>query len=1628
MKAPQERERERTMRDLYDRTRHKDLALLEESSKERGRGGGGRAEGSKQHEVAPKMEDNPAVRKRPVPCASPRVKAESGTCNLCSAPCSSCLHRNLAPVDSNMDCGSSQTCCARSESKGSMLVRSGKGLHTKVGENEDEFSATSSHASYSENAGHKVMARSSVAADSEVDMPAKRRRLLNHDPRLPREECHDDSNSCVTGTSAASKLLLAKKKDKLSTSASSRDLTVNDYKDKTIACHNKLRNSRVEESTEKKRSDHIMQPSSFDRSAPADSPSFVPKKLLRTQSSASASQGLSPKRPSQGLAQSQDNLAQKTYEKVSNNNVDQSVGEKLKPSVIGGDKHGMLTSMSKRNKIKVGSSSKELESGSPCSRNISQEHAEIGSVHVGKSNSNVKEDQNQDLSMDISTGRELNTQNDAMTECGNSESLIDVNVCDICGDVGREFLLATCTRCLEGAEHTYCMRVKLDKVPNGEWLCEECQLNEDRIKTRSNRGAATVDILDGKNQNSENMSNPKTLQIAVANLDSKQIACGTPKTNHLPGNDKKLHSLSIDPEARQVKCATPTAERLDSNNKNFGSMANRKRLQIVTSDTDARPPTCGTPTGVRLGKKIQSSEDLMNRKKLRIATDIESPLSSEGLLSPPKSLKRHAENASSSDARLSKTESPRKHDIFSRQNSFKKSDKGNFKAPNNAPARGVQAVKSSVTLSRSYSVGSMANVKAPPVPSPRGPLSKQLSFNNSNSEPKVKQLAEGVSSKLKPVKHSSIDVGEKGTMRKLNKPGSFKHEGSVKDSSSIKQKQPLLLSLDEKPRMLKLMSDKRFLERRASFNLQKPNIPSPPRPDCSMKSGEQKIDQDNPRPGPSILKTSKKPGTIEKTQSSVLSKKENGDITVRPALVGAVSAKDACAVETSYPLLPVENVNKDSDCAGEASFISLKNDNEVPTNHEALSTPLAVASESDLQDMVPRASASEDLIPNVGHCQQDIVVSTGNKSSKIAEVIQASEDKLPKSPHGPIVAQKLCAPETKLIEPNLKHQDTFDQLPALGNLSKALVISEQTHGPIVAQKLCAPETKLTEPNQKLCAPETKLIEPNLKHQDTFNQLPALGNLSKALVIPEQTHGPIVAQKLCSPETKLMVTNLKHQDSFDQLPALGNLSRALVIPEQTYIWQGIFEVSRPGNSSEIFDGIQAHLSTSASHKALEVVKQLPQIIQLVEVPRCFSWPQQFKEVQPNEDNIALFFFAKDIESYERAYGKLLERMLVGDLSLTANISGFELLILSSDKLPVKIQRWNGLLYFWGVFYAGKANRSTEPVRVPNPCPLESISGPFDKPVCSPKVAPSLDIDLNQCPGDEFYDQPLSLESETEKFGSSEDHHTFLRSKHEDEKLDVREIHHEGIAVTREIVLGSATAVVFGANIPTSSGGHNIKPDYPSDTTGKDSMEDEEIFSPHAAQRDVEQHAGAGRLMSDDILAKRRALTSLTEVCLRHSSESMSKADFVMHDSGSNYKRQKTFNGDELPSMCLSKMHSLPAGWRTPVDKGLADLGSTTKTVSDHLVHVLSSDDEDSPEPSTTMNKASLKAEEGSSPLLSLSLSTVAKARNLASSDRRDDRSLSLSLGPPLPGVAKGNQDLEIKQFLPEKPGINTSFLL
>ena len=80
----------------------------------------------------------------------------------------------------------------------------------------------------------------------------------------------------------------------------------------------------------------------------------------------------------------------------------------------------------------------------------------------------------------------------------------------------------------------------------------------------------------------------------------------------------------------------------------------------------------------------------------------------------------------------------------------------------------------------------------------------------------------------------------------------------------------------------------------------------------------------------------------------------------------------------------------------------------------------------------------------------------------------------------------------------------------------------------------------------------------------------------------------------------------------------------------YTCRGGFEVNRSGKAAEFWDGLQAHLSTCASPRVLDSVNKLPNKIQLNGVSRISAWPTQFESSGVKEDNIALYFFAKDVE--------------------------------------------------------------------------------------------------------------------------------------------------------------------------------------------------------------------------------------------------------------------------------------------------------------------------------------------------------------------------------------------------------------
>lgn len=72
------------------------------------------------------------------------------------------------------------------------------------------------------------------------------------------------------------------------------------------------------------------------------------------------------------------------------------------------------------------------------------------------------------------------------------------------------------------------------------------------------------------------------------------------------------------------------------------------------------------------------------------------------------------------------------------------------------------------------------------------------------------------------------------------------------------------------------------------------------------------------------------------------------------------------------------------------------------------------------------------------------------------------------------------------------------------------------------------------------------------------------------------------------------------------------------------------MQRCGNYLDLCGGVQAHLSTCASPKVLEVVNKFQFKVPLSEVPRLSVWPSHFHQSGAKEDNIALYFFAKDLE--------------------------------------------------------------------------------------------------------------------------------------------------------------------------------------------------------------------------------------------------------------------------------------------------------------------------------------------------------------------------------------------------------------
>jgi len=110
----------------------------------------------------------------------------------------------------------------------------------------------------------------------------------------------------------------------------------------------------------------------------------------------------------------------------------------------------------------------------------------------------------------------------------------DVKVCDICGDAGVEDKLAICSMCNDGAEHIYCMQTMLDKVPEGNWLCEGCKSPQNgsskNIEVPQNDSSKNIEVP--QNGSSKNIEVPqnrssKDIEVPLNNALMSKPACSS---------------------------------------------------------------------------------------------------------------------------------------------------------------------------------------------------------------------------------------------------------------------------------------------------------------------------------------------------------------------------------------------------------------------------------------------------------------------------------------------------------------------------------------------------------------------------------------------------------------------------------------------------------------------------------------------------------------------------------------------------------------------------------------------------------------------------------------------------------------------------------------------------------------------------------------------------------------------------------------------------------------------------------------------------------------------------------------------------------------------------------------------
>ncbi|KAK8588877.1 hypothetical protein V6N12_023289 [Hibiscus sabdariffa] len=638
--------------------------------------------------------------------------------------------------------------------------------------------------------------------------------------------------------------------------------------------------------------------------------------------------------------------------------------------------------------------------------------------------------------------------------------------------------------------------------------------------------------------------------------------------------------------------------------------------------------------------------------------------------------KRHVENLDSGSALKRqavetnmgspKSLSPNRISSLSREGSFKNIDKGKVR-PSPEISLGNHSGNDMPESVRSLTSG-------PRLQTPKGSLLKCRSFNTLNSKPKVKLVDEVVVQKRKSAReHASHDSKEEPA-RMMGKSMSFGSSNSGRLNAG-ESKYKLLSSKNphvQDLKGLKQVKERISLERKkisksdhSSSPVSTPKVDQKLTPRADVNSHSSAINNRETK----VVQSDGRPNTLSRSTSSLARK------GVENAVSSAVSSTNG-HISSEQKLNRVNLKEEPSSSFSPTFERQPSNINGVMSDGLSQLIDSTNQSEKSRESTVSRSSKRVPCLK----CKE-----MGRAAEYCSVCLASGADQ--------------SAPRTSTVEINN------------GNKLKAAIEAAIRLKPGICERTSQdPSSVCNKAKNVVCVEFTDEQQANLCNQASTGNMKLLNSHSTDAVSVVASVGVLSMRDIHAPP----------------LATISAVSKMSAIPEHEYIWHGAFDVNKHGKPPEFCGGIQAHISTLASPKVLEVVNTFPHKVSLTAVPRLSTWPAQFHNCSPKEDNIALFFFAKDLESYEKNYKMLLDTMVKNDLALKGNFEGVELLIFPSNQLPEHCQRWNNLLFLWGVFKGRKANCSNSSKSVCNPdasmVPLErQISTDIPQPVDNESAA-------------------------------------------------------------------------------------------------------------------------------------------------------------------------------------------------------------------------------------------------------------------------------------------------------------------